>query len=136
MSDISTAPYALVVDDDAVILCDACQILEEAGFRVLQAFDADEALPILERYEGDITAVFTDVEMPGSLNGFSLARVCAQRWPEVAVLVASGRREPRDDELPPVATFIRKPFSAGVVHARLQEMLPDGRKPEPLKQAR
>ena len=133
MSD-TNAPFGLVVDDDAVILTDACQILEDAGFRVLTAMDADEAVPLLERHGEDITVLFTDVEMPGKLNGFGLARLCAERWPETAVLVASGRAIPCDDDLPPKAVFVRKPFSAEVVHARLQALLPDGQKPEPLKQ--
>lgn len=135
MSDISTVPYALVVDDDALILTDVCQILEDAGFRVLSALSGDEALPLLERHGDSICVLFTDVEMPGALNGFGLARHCAERLPEVVVMVASGRVAPVDGDLPGSATFIRKPFSAEVVHARLLELLPDGKQPAPLKNA-
>lgn len=136
MTDRSTVPFALVVDDDAVVLTDACEILEEAGFRTLSAYDADEALAILEGYTDAVVLLFTDVEMPGSMNGLELAREVATAWPETAIIVASGRVAPKEDQLPEHATFVAKPFSAGVVTDRLRQILPDGRKPAPLKQAR
>lgn len=130
----STVPYALVVDDDVLILTDAAQIIEDAGFRTLTATNATEALDLLETHAHAVTLVFTDVEMPGAMDGFELARETARRWPKICILVASGRREPVGD-LPPLATFLRKPFSAEVVHAELQRLLPDGVKPEALKRA-
>ena len=133
MSLASTIPYALVVDDDAIILTDAAQILEEAGFCALTACDAEEAMGLLARYEDAISVLFTDVEMPGVMDGFGLARETAKRWPSTGILVASGRAALNDGDLPDGATFIRKPFDAQVVRDRLHEILPDGRKPEPLK---
>ncbi len=132
----STVPYALVVDDDALILTDAAQILEDAGFRPLTAMHADEAIGLMEQHADGVAVLFTDVDMPGEMNGFELARLTAERWPDVAILVASGAAEVVDGALPNRATFLRKPFSAEVVHSHLQELLPDGKKPEPLKHAR
>ena len=134
MSD-DAAPYALVVDDEPLILMDACDILSDAGFRPLEAGSVDEAIGILEAHAGDITLVFTDVQMPGGRDGFDLAREVARRWPDIRTLVASGAAQPAEGDLPETAVFISKPFSADVVHERLQELLPDGRKPEPLRRA-
>ena len=131
----STVPYALVVDDDAIILMDAASILEEAGFRTLTAMNARDALASLETHADSVTVLFTDVEMPGDMDGFGLARETSKRWPDVVILVASGNRQPVAKDMPEGSTFLGKPFSAELVRARLQEMLPDGVKPEPLRRA-
>jgi CheY-like chemotaxis protein len=134
MSDEHT-PFALVVDDDALIRMDAVHILEEAGFRVLEAAAPEEALAVLEQRGDSIQFLFTDVQMPPSEHdGFYLARKCAAYWPDVGIIVASGMLEPQAEELPAGAIFVRKPFSANVVYDHLQQLLPDGKKPEPLKQ--
>jgi len=128
-------PFALVVDDDALIRMDAANILEEAGFRVLEAATPEEALSVLEQRGDSVQLLFTDVQMPPSeLDGFYLAKECAASWPEIGIIVASGQIEPKADDLPEGAIFVRKPFSADVVHDHLQRLLPDGKKPEPLKQ--
>lgn len=135
--DLSTehTPFALVVDDDAIIRLDATDILEEAGFRVLEAANPEEALFLLEQCGDSIQLLFTDVQTPPSkLDGFYLARQCAAGWPDVGIIVASGMLDPQADDLPPNAVFVRKPFSADVVYDHLQRLLPDGKKPEPLKQ--
>lgn len=132
---ISTVPFALAVDDDAIIRIDACQILEAAGFRCLDAETGDEALTILDAKAEQIVLLFTDVEMPGSVNGFALARHVAEHWPHIEIVVSSGRLQPAPGDLPAKAAFITKPFSAEVVHDELRRLLPDGKKPEPLKQA-
>ncbi len=128
-----TTPHALVVDDDALIRMDAAGIIEEAGFRPLEAYDVDSAIVVLETSAEDIQLLFTDVQMPGVRDGFALARECAERWPHIKILVASGQAKPGQDDLPEGAVFIGKPFSSEVVHTRLVELLPDGQKPEPLK---
>ncbi|PVE55356.1 response regulator [Rhizobium rhizogenes] len=128
-------PFALVVDDDALIRMDAANILEEAGFRVLEAATPEEALSVLEQRGDSVQLLFTDVQMPPSeLDGFYLAKECAASWPEIGIIVASGQIEPKAEDLPDGAIFVRKPFSADVVHDHLQRLLPDGKKPEPLKQ--
>lgn len=135
MAENSDAPIALVVDDDMMILMDACDILAEAGFGVREAQDVEEALNHLEELEDQITLLFTDVQMPGARNGFDLAREVAERWPEIGILVASGNLQPKDGDLPERAMFIGKPFSASVIQGRVRELLPDGKLPEPLKES-
>ena len=126
-------PSALVVDDNAVILTDASAILQEAGFEVLTAMHADEALRLLAGQGHRLPVLFTDVEMPGSMDGFELARHADHHWPAIAIIVASGRRSPKPGELPEGATFIGKPFSAEVVQGHLHKVVPEHRKPEPLR---
>ncbi len=126
-------PYALVVDDDGILRMDVADILEDAGFRTMEAESGDAAILVLEQHHLDIVLMFSDVEMPGSRNGFALARETAVRWPSVAIVVASGRLRPAAGELPEGARFIGKPFSAEIVHGHLREMLPDDRQPEPLQ---
>ena len=131
----SDTPYALVVDDDFIIRMDATNILEQAGFQVLDASHGDEAFVLLESRHPDITLLFTDVQMPGELDGFALARKVAASWPHISIVVASGHVRPSPGSMPDKARFIAKPFSAELVHAHLQEILPDGQKPEPLKRS-
>jgi CheY-like chemotaxis protein len=129
----STEPFAIIVDDNPMILMDACQILEDAGFRCHEAGAGEEAVQAIEQAEESVTLLFTDVEMPGGINGFQLASIVAERWPEIEIVVASGRMAPGPGDMPEKATFIGKPFSARLVHDHLREKLPDGKKPEPLK---
>ena len=128
-----SAPYAVVVDDDAPIRMAAASILEDAGFLTFAAKDADEAEALLVENGASITLLFTNVRMPGSRDGFALARFVSRTWPHIAIVVASGALQPKPGDMPDGAHFIGNPFSAETVHAHLQEMLPDGRKPEPLR---
>lgn len=132
---ISTIPYALVVDDDALILMHACDILEEAGFRFYEAGTGDEAKTLLDQVADNVTLLFSDVEMPGETDGFALARHVSEVWPWIEIVIASGRVTPSANDLPPRATFISKPFNNEMVHEHLRKTLPDKKKPEPLKRA-
>ena len=127
-------PFALVVDDDPLLLIGAADILEDAGFRALDATSFNDAEAILREYHGEIILLFTDVHINGARDGFALARLAAENWPDIGILVASGLADPEPGFMPENAIFLRKPFSAEVVYDRLQILLPDGKKPEPLKQ--
>ena len=131
----STAPtpYALVVDDEGLSRMDAADILEQAGFRTLEAPTGDKALELLRQHHQEVALLFTDVQMPGEHDGFALARRTADAYPHISIVVASGRIEPGPDDMPEGARFIGKPFSAEIVHRHLQEVLPDEHKPAPLK---
>ncbi|MGK6324624.1 response regulator [Sphingomonas sp. DT-51] len=131
----STIPYALVVDDDAIILMDACGILEDAGFRTHEADNGDAAIIMLPEYAHTITLLFSDVDMPGDTDGFALARHVAELYPWIEIVIASGRVKPEDGDMPEKATFLSKPFSAPMVHQHLRDILPDGKKPEALRNA-
>lgn len=127
------APYALVVDDDALLRMDVVDILSQAGFRTYEARDADDAIDLLQIKQASVVLIFSDVEMPGSRNGFELVREVARCWPHIAIVVASGRMKPGPDDMPEGARFIGKPFSVATIHHHIQEILPDGQKPKPLK---
>lgn len=129
----SSVPYALVVDDDGLIRMAAMDILEDAGFRTFEASDGDKAMVLLAEQHALIVLLFTDVQMPGSRNGFAVARETARQWPHISIVVASGQAHPGPGDLPEGACFLGKPFSAEMVHDHLKEILPDGQKPEPLR---
>ncbi len=131
----STVPFALIVDDDPIILMDLDGILNEAGFRCYEADNRDAAIVMLPEYAADITLLFSDVEMPGDTNGFALARHVAETYPWIEIVIASGRVRPETGDMPDRATFIGKPFSVQMVHSHLRKTLPDGKKPEPLLRA-
>ncbi|KQN04044.1 MULTISPECIES: response regulator [unclassified Sphingomonas] len=131
----STIPFALVVDDDPMILMDTSGILEDAGFRIHEAMDGDQAKAVLAEHWESIVLLFSDVDMPGSTNGFELAQHADRHWPHIEIVIASGHVLPRDGDMPERATFISKPFNKRTVHHHLAQMLPDEKKPEPLAKA-
>ena len=131
----STVPFALAVEDDPFVQMEIVEILQEAGFRCHSADDGDAAKEMLPLFAESITLLFSDVEMPGATNGFDLARHVAEHYPWIEIVIASGRRKPSEGDMPAKATFLAKPFSAQLVHNHLREILPDGKKPEPLKTA-
>ncbi len=122
-------PCALVVDDDFLIRMDAADILEQAGFRVLDTDHGDAAYEILRTRHPEVVLLFTDVQMPGELDGFALVRKVAVSWPHISLVVASGRARPGPGSMPDKARFIAKPFNAELVHAHIREILPHGLKP-------
>jgi DNA-binding NtrC family response regulator len=132
---ISTIPYALIVDDDPIILMDLDGILTDAGFRCYEAGHGDAAMALLPQYAENIVLLFSDVEMPGATDGFALARHVAETYPWIEIVIASGRIRPTPGDMPAGATFLSKPFSPHMVHEHLRNTLPDGKKPEPLKRA-
>ncbi|KMS55991.1 chemotaxis protein CheY [Novosphingobium barchaimii LL02] len=129
----STAPFALVVDDDVLVLMHASDMLTDAGFQALEARDGDEAKAIIAEHGEEIVLVFTDVQMPGETDGFALAHYVAERWKEIRIVVASGGIRPAPGELPIGAIFIAKPFTAEVVHDHLRSLLPEGKLPISLR---
>jgi len=102
----------LVVDDESFIRLVAADILEDAGATVFEAADAEEALAMLDAHH-DIALVFTDVNMPGSMDGIDLVASVHRIKPAIQWIVTSGRQRYRQDELPDDATFLAKPYRAG-----------------------
>ena len=113
-SAVSTQPRVLVVEDEPLLRLFNVDMLSDAGFDVLEAADADEALRLLEAVEG-IQVVFTDVEMPGLLDGFALAQRIEARWPSIGVVITSGRRYPERQLTAPARCFVPKPFEMAKV---------------------
>ncbi|WP_264046471.1 response regulator [Methylobacterium flocculans] len=103
-------PVVLLVEDDGLLLMEAADTLADAGFEVLEATHADNALTVLETRD-DVGVLMTDVDMPrGSMDGFALARLVAHRWPTIPVLVVSGMGTPGPHDMPDGARFIPKPY--------------------------
>ncbi len=102
-------PLILVVEDEALVQMTLVDVLEDAGFKVIEAVHADEALQVLKAVSG-IDAVVTDVEMPrGSIDGFELGQRVRTDRQEIGVLIASGQAAPKPGDLPEGALFIGKP---------------------------
>ena len=118
---IETLPNALivVVDDDVFERMGASYMFEDAGYRVLEAENADEALRFFET-NAEIRLLFTDVSMPGSMSGSDLAHQVAERWPSVGIIVASGR--PRPYHLPLSMLFHDKPYEPAAVLRQARKM--------------
>nr|WP_293883050.1 hypothetical protein [Sphingomonas sp.] len=87
----------------------------------------------LEKHWESTVLLFSDVDMPGSINGFALARHVDEHWPLIEIVIASGHGSPRTGDIPERATFIVKPFNKLIVHEHLNKILPDDKKPEPLR---
>jgi CheY-like chemotaxis protein len=114
----------LVVEDNAVIRMAGMEFVTTAGFEALGAASADEAIRILEA-RPDIHLVFTDIEMPGTMDGLKLAHYIRTRWPPVKLIVASGKTLIEESHLPNGARFFRKPYSDGSILEAMHGMLAD-----------
>ena len=119
-------PIVLIVEEDALIRMSAVHMVEDAGYTVVEACNADEATGILER-QSDIRVVFTDINMSGSMDGLKLAHWIRNRWPPIHLIVASGLN--MQDKLPANGRFVRKPYTAKDVTTALDELL--GHNPAP-----
>ncbi|HEY5336610.1 MAG TPA: response regulator [Rhizomicrobium sp.] len=117
------AAIVLVVEDEALIRLDAVQMIEDAGYEVVEAANADAAIRILES-RPDIHIVFTDVNMPGSMDGLKLARAIRDRWPPVHLIVTSGKHMVHPSDLPTGGRFIPKPYNARMVTSVLHDLAP------------
>jgi CheY-like chemotaxis protein len=118
----SPRPVVLVVEDETLLRLNAVDIIQEAGFDTLEAPNAEEAIEILQA-RSDIRIVFTDVNMPGSMDGLKLASAIRKRWPPVDLIVTSGQLVPSEDELPARGHFIAKPYEARQLVDRLKSFL-------------
>ena len=112
----------LLVEDEPIVRFDAIQSFEDAGFEVVEAYDAAQALLTLEA-RPDLSAVFTDVHMPGRLNGVALARLVHDRRPDVQILVTSGVLRVERDDLPKGGHFIPKPYDAAQVAQLIRSLV-------------
>src|ERR687890_2489377 len=102
-------PVVLLVEDEPLVRMFGADVLEEAGFEVVEAVDGDEALAVLGA-RPDIAVLFTDINMPGSLDGLDLARVVHERRPDIKLLIASGKVRPSEDQIPDAGRFLAKPY--------------------------
>ena len=112
----------LVVEDEALILMDMVDQLEAEGFKVYEATNADAAIELLVTHL-DIRLLFTDIDMPGSMDGLRLAATVRKRWPPIKIIVTSGARLVEITDLPDGSVFFSKPSPPGAVVATMRQML-------------
>jgi two-component system, response regulator PdtaR len=100
---------ALVVEDDPLVRFDVAQSLEAEGYQTFEAGDAAEAIAVMEA-NSQIRVVFTDIQMPGTMDGLALSHYVRKRWPPTIIVVSSGQCSPREDEMASGARFLPKPY--------------------------
>ena len=114
--------HILIVEDEALVRMVIAMHLDDEGFEVSQAANADEAIAILER-NPSIRLLFTDIDMPGSMDGLKLAAFVRNRWPPVRIIVTSGKRLVEITEIPDRSTFVAKPYHLDAVTVAMREMV-------------
>lgn len=115
-------PVVLVVEDEYLIRSSAAEMLAESGYDVVEAGNADEAIAILEA-RSDIRLVFTDIQMPGSMDGLKLAHFVRGRWPPIKIIATSGYHKLQDGDLPEGGLFLRKPYSFDGISSILHKLV-------------
>jgi two-component sensor histidine kinase/DNA-binding NarL/FixJ family response regulator len=118
-------PNVLIVEDEMILRMRAVDIVEDAGFRPVEAVNADDAMSILES-RSDISLLFTDIQMPGSIDGLKLAHAVHDRWPSIKIILVSGQVKPSDAERPADSRFFGKPLGVEQMVAELQAMVGAG----------
>jgi CheY-like chemotaxis protein len=118
----SVPAVVLVVEDEMLLRMRAVDIVEHAGYIPVEAVDADEAVAILES-RSDIALLFTDIQMPGSMDGLRLAHSVHDRWPPIKIILVSGQVTPTAIEIPADSRFFGKPLEDRAMIAQLQSMI-------------
>lgn len=121
MPSITSPIRVLVVEDETIIRLDVVDMLGAAGFNVVEARNADEAIQILER-DSDVALIFTDIHMPGSMNGLKLAAAVRKRWPPVKIIATSGHFKLEAGDLPTDARFFPKPYQPMQLISAIREL--------------
>ena len=124
-TDLTAVPNVLVVEDEMILRMRAVDIVEDAGFCPIEAVNADQAISILES-RSDISLLFTDIQMPGSIDGLKLAHAVHERWPSIKIILVSGETKPSDAEKPENSRFFGKPLGVEQMVAELQAMVGAG----------
>ena len=118
----ATPAVVLVVEDEMLLRMRAVDMVEDAGFISLEAVDADEALAILES-RSDIALLFTDIQMPGRMDGLKLAHAVHERWPPIKIILVSGQLTLTKSDIPADSHFFGKPLAASQMIAEMQHMI-------------
>jgi CheY-like chemotaxis protein len=121
--DRSLVPaVVLVVEDEMLLRMRAVDMVEDAGYTSVEAVNADEAVAILES-RSDIALLFTDIQMPGSMDGLKLAHAVHARWPPIRIILVSGQLKLADMQIPADSRFFGKPLQARELIAEMQNMI-------------
>ncbi len=119
--DSNTRPAVLIVEDEPLIRMDAVDMIREAGFRTYEAASADQAIALMDKHL-DIGILFTDIDMPGTMDGVKLAAYVRDRRPPVVIIIASGAVGLDRATFPDGASFFPKPYTARQITASLHEI--------------
>ncbi|NML91165.1 response regulator [Sphingobium sp. TB-6] len=115
----------LVVEDEALVNMNVCEFLIDEEFTVFSAREAKEALMLMEALGGSVDLLFTDVNMPGGMDGFDLVRLTQERWPAVKILITTGGRDSSD--LPPdlqkLGPMLMKPYKLEIMENTISNIL-------------
>jgi CheY-like chemotaxis protein len=138
MSDMHTSPVrdivenvlVLIVEDEPALCALAGDVVEAAGLHVVSAYDAKQAMALLES-RSDIAAVFTDLQLRGSMDGLALAEAVRQRWPQIDLLVTSGTVTPQCHKLPAGSRYFSMPYDVEKVVEALQSIAGRARRHHP-----
>ena len=122
MTSVPGSPIVLIVEDEGLVRQMSAYELADAGYQVLEAANSREAMSILESGVG-VSLLFTDVNMPGELNGLELARVVHDRWPRVRLLVTSGGARTGPEDVPDEGRFIPKQYSLSRMCSLVAELV-------------
>ncbi len=114
----------LIVEDEMLVRLVGSDILSDAGYEVAEAETAEEALQFLERH-GEVAVLFTDIRMPGSIDGLALAKIVHERWPSIKLLITSGDTFPSKSQVPDDGQFIRKPYSVDQLRREIAALVQD-----------
>lgn len=121
--DHSTVPaVVLVVEDEMLLRMRAVDMVEDAGYTPVEAVDADQAIAILES-RSDIALLFTDIQMPGQMDGLGLAHTVHERWPQIKIILVSGQLKLAKTDLPADSLFFGKPLATAEMIAEMRNMI-------------
>ena len=112
----------IVAEDEVLTRMLAAEVLSQAGYGVIEAAHADEALAILKAHGGQVHLLFTDLHMPGGISGLELAHIVRHHWPKVALVITSGEHVPDMSDLPAGGVFVAKPYDLEHVVAHVQTL--------------
>ena len=112
----------LVAEDEELVRLIVVEALEDAGFEVFEAEHAEAALGVLQIHAPRIHVLFTDIQMPGAMDGLALAHHTAKNWPQVALLLTSARPRPHRRNLPEKCRFLAKPYRHEHVIRHIREL--------------
>ncbi|WP_459162008.1 response regulator [Bradyrhizobium japonicum] len=104
--DLSRSPaVVLIVEDETMLRMHAVDMVEDAGYTPIEALDTDDAVAILES-RSDVALIYTDIQLPGGMDGLGLAHTVHKRWPAIKIILVSGQLNPSSIDLPPAADFL------------------------------
>lgn len=112
----------LLVEDEMMVRLIGSDVLSDAGYTVVEAETADEAIKLLEE-NGEVHLLFTDIRMPGSMDGLELAELVHQRWPDIRILLTSGDTFPSREQIPDDGSFLQKPYRVDALREEVKRLI-------------